>query len=366
MKKRKLFIGLVTASLILSVCGCQNSDSETYTADEIIRSAYDINIDDYVKLSDYKSIKPETEKPSVITDDTVTAYIDHVLEENFSQYEAIEGGTGKIEKGQYVNADLDVSIDGESIDEESDIYMHIEDDETYGIEGSLIGHKSGDTVKTKKKVSDDDKLFSEYAGKTADYEIKVNGIYKKTSPTTDDLSDAFVKEHFDCDTVEKYRQQCLETLQKNAAYAYSTNLQNEILDKLKESSEIAYPDNYMAVELDFYTRVAKKSAEEAGKELDDYLTSDAGYSSHDEFEKQAKEQVKKSEDQALISMALAKEMKISISEDDFNSFVDYYIQSNNYADADAFYQAYGSKERVMAIFLEDQAMNKLKQELASK
>lgn len=47
MKKRKLFIGLVTASLILSVCGCQNSDSETYTADEIIQSAYDINIDDY-------------------------------------------------------------------------------------------------------------------------------------------------------------------------------------------------------------------------------------------------------------------------------------------------------------------------------
>ena len=366
MKKRRLFIGLVTASLILSVCGCQNSDSETYTADEIIRSAYDINIDDYVKLSDYKSIKLETEKPSVITDDTVTAYIDHVLEENFSQYEAIEGGTGKIEKGQYVNADLDASIDGESIDEESDIYMHVEDDETYGIESSLIGHKSGDTVKTKKKVSDDDKLFSEYAGKTADYEIKVKGLYNKVSPTADDLSDAFVAEHFDCDTVEEYRQQCLETLQKNAAYAYSTNLQNEILDKLKESSEIAYPDNYMTVELDFYTRVAKKSAEEAGKELDDYLTSDAGYSSYDEFEEQAKEQVKKSEDQALISMALAKKMKISISEDDFNSFVDYYIQSNNYADADAFYQAYGSKERVMAIFLEDQTMNKLKQELASK
>lgn len=96
------------------------------------------------------------------------------------------------------------------------------------------------------------------------------------------------------------------------------------------------------------------------------MTSDADYSSYDEFEEQAKEQVKKSEDQALISMALAKEMKISISEEDFNSFVDYYIQSNDYADADAFYQAYGSKERVMAIFLEDQAMNKLKQELASK
>ena len=64
MKKRKLFIGLVTASLILSVCGCQNSDSETYTADEIIRSAYDINIDDYVKLSDYKRLrrKPQTDK----------------------------------------------------------------------------------------------------------------------------------------------------------------------------------------------------------------------------------------------------------------------------------------------------------------
>ena len=271
---KKFMTALLITAMIGSLAACGSSDDSaeatTEAAEEYTYNEIELDAAKYVELGEYKGLTIDSTVEEV-TDEDIDAEIEDI-QYQYADYEKVED-RDTVEDEDMVNVDYVCTVDGDTYEDltESDMDVTLGSGELYfsedlDVESALVGAKVGDTVTVKGKFSEDDDTFDDLAGKEATFEVTINFIEKEVYP---EFNDAFVKENFDYDTVEEYREALREELEENA----ETNADDENEYALWElvvanSKQIAdFPEDAIAMEKENVMNSTLEEASYYGVEL---------------------------------------------------------------------------------------------------
>ena len=323
MKKKLIFLFSAMA-LLLGACGdSAEHASRTMKVDggEII-------------LGEYKGLKAD-KVICKVSDGDVDATIESELEE-YVEYDVVER---KAEVGDYVAFNIKSTSDGEVIEDYTgdDYGAHIGrgdfDDE---FERNLVGVTAGEQKKFAISYEAD---YPEevLAGNKVDYEIEVTGVEEVKYP---ELTDEFVQEKFDCNTVKELRESTRQRLEfeneENAKYS----MQNDLIQQLIDTSVFQkYSD-------ELYEQY-KKGLEEEYLGYADWFGCDTVEEVYDSFgmtEEDVEKEILNQVYTRMVVDAIAEKEKIKISDKEYRTTLAEYVDSMEYEDDKSLLEDFGEDE----------------------
>ena len=285
--------------------------------------------DDNMKIGNYEGLVYNSVLEEV-TDDAVEKEIQDTLNwyaegEHLLEGEAADGDT--------VNIDYAGTIDGEAFDggTAEDQTLTIGDGGYIdGFEDGIIGMKPGET-KDINVTFPEDYGAENLAGKDAVFTITLN--YIEGEEIIPELTEEFVKENFDVDTIDEYRDSVRADLEENAQTLFETEQQGQVTDGLMEICEVDNVDED-AVEKDMQEVIDQYQyyAGMYGMEYEDFLSS---YGMDKEsFEKELKEQATYFEKQNMILHKIAELENIEVTDEDVEAYLQEMADSYGYDSLD--------------------------------
>lgn len=333
MKKSKIIVSLAMALVVvftLTSCGAPYSG---------------VNIEDYVKVAEYKGL--EKEKISVkITDKDVTDEINSRLE---AATKTVKATKGIVKDGDVVLIDYVGTIDGEKFDGGSanDHSLTIGSGEFIdGFEDGLIGVTVGKSKSLKLKFPKDYGT-KDLAGKDVVFEVKVKSKDVQEKP---ELDNAFVKENSKkSKTIAAYKDEVKAELEQQKTEeeltAQKTTLWSTVVEKSEMKKDDKDKDKYPTEEverveketLEFYEETAKGS----GLELKGFVSQNFGMEM-DDFNKQVSEYAKIIVKEEMVLYYIADKESIEISGAEYDKFIETELAKYGYTE-DTFKQANNGK-----------------------
>lgn len=374
MKKQFLafLLGACLTSTVITGCSSNKATTETTTkttAETTSKSeskesntnltAFDYNPDDYITLGTYTGLTLDSAKTEV-TDNDVEAQIQQDLDDNPIVTKITDR---KPKDGDYVVIDFTSTVDGKNYESSSDY----EDNKGDGCE-IIIGDGSnfGDDVNNAiKKASIGDSFtvkttlpdsYDDDAGKDVTYKITLKEIrdYKDATLTKD-----FVKENFDCDSIDDYKKSVKERLYDDIESSNNDIVISNALSKILETSKVKeYPtelhDYYDSQYREFYEYFASSF----GIEVSDMIADD-----------ELDNQIDEATAQSLIINAIAKKENIMVTEDAYQKYLEDNYSSSGYSTASEFEEETGKealieelqKNLVGEFLLANNKLNKISQ-----
>ena len=199
-----------------------------------------------------------------------------------------------------------------------------------GFEDQLVGAEAGSDVEV--HVTFPEKYHAEnLAGKEATFKVKVNSIREKEVPA---LDDDFVKEASEtANTVDEYKAEIREKLEKQAEQKADNAFESEILEAVVENTKIDLPEAMIEEQIDNMLRDMEMRLMYQGMRLDDYLKytgqtrEDLRKVYHDEAERRVRtqltlEEIRKVEEIKAEEADINEEMK-SLAEQSRKSLEDF-------------------------------------------
>jgi trigger factor len=330
---KRVYILLVSAVLLaalISGCGTGNADNTPFhhsnNIDENGRWER-IKALDYVEIFNYKAL-PIPSEVHQISEGEIQAEIDSIL----SDYAEVEQITDRpVADGDVVNIDYVGSVDGVEFDGGSTGGMgtDVTAGSTQYIDDFLfqiIGHMPGDTVNV--EVTFPDNYHSEdLQGKDALFVTVINYIAGEEIKI--ELTDEFVAENlsgYGWNTINDMKDELRSDLKKMAVENYVTEYLStkvsvkSVPDKLMEHQEY--------IMIDFY----QQYADMYGLELDEFLSTYAGYANVDELVDANIDIVREKAAYYLVIQAVAEDAGITVSEadvanhygDDYSEYEEHY------------------------------------------
>lgn len=369
MKKKLVMVlmAVMVATAALGGCGQKGAGTGTsasaeeeqdveYSAKELLK-ATDYKVEKYVKLNDYMNMTVELSQDYSVTDEAIQSYIEYLM----SQYPSYEVSDKKtVEDGDIVNIDYVGKVDGEEFSGGSATGQHLTiGSGTFidGFEDGLIGVNVGDTVDLNLKFPDNYTNNTDLAGKDVVFTVTVNSIDTEKEMTYDDLTDEYVSENFASSgitTVDGLKSAVSSSLEQQVYSSKMSEIQSGVLSKLLEECEVTLPDGLLDQRISEYKARVNKAVEESGQSFEDYMGM-----TEDDFNDQVSDYIEESLKQELILEAIVKDQNISISEKNFETFVDSYVSQYGIADRDTFYEEYGGEDYVRLSYAENQALAKV-------
>lgn len=202
---------------------------------EITVAEYDPT--DYVKLGGYTGLDVE-QLITEITDEDVDMEIESRLEEDSTETEVTDGAA----EDDYVSFTYKLECEGETIEdsegEEVEITLGLTE-LGEGIDQALIGAKPGDELTVTEKLED---YYDEaYEGKEGTYTLNVSRVYRYTMP---ELTDEYVKENTEYDTVDAWKEALKVSMQADADMYSRYDAGEAALGLAVENAEISgYPED---------------------------------------------------------------------------------------------------------------------------
>lgn len=299
------------------------------------------NVDDYIELGKYKGLEGTQEKV-YITDEDVDSEIENELSEEVEVTEALK-------KGDFVNLNLTVKIDGQEVAElgESDYDFCIGDEDYCSeLDSSLLGKKKGDAYTF--KVADAANITSsnyegdEYNGKEAEVYATINSAYNYIEH---ELTDEYVKEKFDANSVDEYKKSVKEKLEKDSEKDNAYAMKEELFNKVVEDSKMkSYPEDlYDEVSEDAYSSL-QEEASQWDMELEDFLKQFYDMKEDqklDDFLKKYYEEQIKNE---LVLKAICKAENLEVTDDVYKKYIDEYVADYEYDSVESFEKDYTKDE----------------------
>lgn len=375
--KKKLVMALMAvmvATAALGGCGQKGAGTGTsasaeeeqdveYSAKELLK-ATDYKVEKYVKLNDYMNMTVELSQDYSVTDDAIQSYIEYLM----SQYPSYEVSDKKtVDSGDIVNIDYVGKVDGEEFSGGSATGQHLtigSGSFIDGFEDGLIGVNVGDTVDLNLKFPDTYTNNTDLAGKDVVFTVTVNSIDTEKEMTYDDLTDEYVSENFasrGITTVDGLKSAVSSSLEQQVYSNKMSEIQSGVLSKLLEECEVTLPDGLLDQRISEYKARVNKAVEESGQSFEDYMGM-----TEDDFNDQVSDYIEESLKQELILEAIVKDQNISISEKNFETFVDSYVSQYGIADRDTFYEEYGGEDYVRLSYAENQALSKVMDSVKTK
>lgn len=329
-----------------SKTGQQSSEATTESAVANVPEYKEVVIEhpeEYVKLGQYTGLTVDSVS-SEITDKDVESDLES-LAESYTEYPEVTDRKD-VRKGDYVNVDYVCVIDGKENELYSDTDIDIEigqnellgeDFEDVDLDGQLVGHKIGDTVKVTysfPKDYDD----AEVAGKPCEQTITIKKISEKAVP---EINDAFIQENTDYNTVDEYKKakktELEEAAKEQADQTAKENLWNAILENAEVIKD--FPEDMLNQEKDNLIASQAETAEAYGVTVDELFSTYYGMSLDDA----AKEDLK----YECVVKLLEKELNIQVSDQEVQDFIDELVESEGYESKEALYEAGLTDESVI-------------------
>lgn len=323
MKKRlaAVLTGVLASSVILS--GCQASKGlET----------------DELKITQYKDVEvAQVEKPSDVTDEDVDKQIQTVLSAHAETSKVTDRA---VKDGDTANIDFVGKIDGKEFDGGDGEGYPLEigsDSFIPGFEESVIGHKIGETYDWNGKFPDT-YGNADYAGKDVVFTITVNSISETITP---ELTDEFVgKVSEKSKTIEEYKNEVKELLEKKAEDDYKDTLGTSVMEKVLENTEIkTYPEDEIKERTEGTIEDYKNAAKEQNIDFADYLQYNGV--TEEQFEEQIKENTKERTKQTMVFNAIAEKENIELTDELYEEQLEKIVRaySEQYENVDALKKA---------------------------
>lgn len=251
--------GVVTAA----GCGKGNKEDNSLTSTE---EALNYEVEDYVKLGDYKNL--EIQRPiASVSDEDMEMYIQEMLDEN-AEYREITDRAAK--EGDSVNIDYTGTIGGEEFEGGSDSdYEFVLGEGRFleEFEANLIGKNTGETVTFSLTFPED--YDEEVGGKEAEFKVVINSVNEVTVP---EYNDAFVASISEYTTVEDYekaiREELLDSSQEEAVMAAG---EDALIQAVENATISGYPQAIYDLCYNETMESYQFFAEFNGMELDEFL-----------------------------------------------------------------------------------------------
>lgn len=136
-----------------------------------------------------------------------------------------------------------------------------------GFEDQLVGAEVGKEVEV--NVTFPEKYHAEnLAGKPATFKVTVTEIQEKEVP---ELDDEFAKDVSDCDTLEEYRAQTKEKLQKQADERADVEFENAVVEQAVENAQMDIPEPMVESQVTSMLRDMEMRMMYQGLRMEDYL-----------------------------------------------------------------------------------------------
>lgn len=332
--KKAVVLTLVGLMAATTLAGC--GDKKENSATKVIE--YDIN--DYVKLGAYTGLDV-VESITNVTDDDVQYYLDTMVDNAITYNEITDRN---VIEGDRITIDYTRTVEGEEDQTQSDFVLKLGngsmpdafEEKMIGLntEGSL-GFTIDEEVSTD-SVDEEGNTTTETKTVSAHYEVTLKKIEEEIVP---ELTDEFVAENSDYDTIEAYKDAKRAELEESNAESAKSTAQSELLNMIVEASEISgtpafvYNMNYNSI-CQSYTTYASYF----GYDLETYMSA-AGVT-YDDLKTDAVEMTK----QTLVIEAICKSANIDITDEQFDENLEMYVTDYGYESKDAVLEAFTHEE----------------------
>lgn len=334
MKKR--FILAPVFAVVLSVfalTGCKGPQEEG-------------DYSKYVTLGNIENIEVFRIHPQA-SEREIREYKDEALSE-FMDYE----DTDVVAYGNSVDCEL-IAKEGEEIlydfTGEDNSYEFIVGDAEFGseLDTQLVGKNLGEEFSFSTTIEENLEDTS-LAGREVSFEVKIMNISKIIYPS---LTDAFVKENFDCDTVEEWNQSILDEVQADMEAEEEALFRDNVAKEFaKRCTFSGYSDSLYKKMLASYESEYTEYAEMFGCSVEEIY--DMFETSHAELEKQALEATN---EQMALEVWLASTGH-SFTDQTYDKKAKAYADEMGYDSVEELEEDY-DKEELKTVFIRDEAID---------
>jgi trigger factor len=284
-------------------------DIEDIENDKPIVAKFSVEVKPEVKLGDYSNLEIEKTDYSV-TDEMINAELERVRDMNAR---IIDAGEREIVDKDILTIDYEGYIDGEPFEGGSanDQTLEIGSGQFIpGFEEGLIGKKKGEEAEINVKFPED--YFEEsLRGKDATFKVKIKEVKYKELP---ELDDEFAMDVSEFETLEEYKQSIKEELEKSLKEQENIDLENKIVEKLVEISELEIPEAMIESQIDSEIDNFDYRMKLQGFSLEKYL--ELTNMSIEQMRESFREVAKKKVEAQLVLEAVAKNEKIEATDED--------------------------------------------------
>ncbi len=332
---KKILAGVSLVAMLGSLTACNTK----------IKVEYEYDASQYVTLGEYKGIEVSIDRAAI-----EEQVINDKIEEDILTYTEYTEVKREAMEEDRVTVTFTGTIGGSTVDGfsgENNTYTLGTD--TFVIDGfmdALYGMKSGEEKIVTLTIPEDFEQNTEYAGKKIVYEITMSKVEQVTTPM---LTDAFVKDAFNIDTVTEYK----ETLKKNLASTIDSRVADKkkelVLLKLQETATISgYPEEFLQKKTEEYDKTISFYAMMQGYTNDQYCQKNYGVN-FDEY-------VKRSVVQDAIIQLVIKQEKLYITEYEYKDQIEPFALEQGFSNKDSMLEKYG-KNDVVKTMLYKKAQN---------
>jgi len=285
---------------------------------EPVRYKLLVPLDPEIDLGDYRSLRVAETTPTVDEE-----AFQKRLAEHLGQYAEWQNVTRPIENGDLVTLDVKSVLTEPNEGEEESIVLDETDweitlDEEYpmdppGLDDQILGAKVGDEKKFTLSWPEDSQ--SMYAGKSANFEIKIRAAKSYEQPElTDELAQMIGP---DFETAADLKKSIEDTLLEEASTQAENEYMDKVLDSLLERSTLVYPPVVIDDQINAMINDMEMQLRRAGIEDPQNYFENMGMNMDDFREGQREEAKKIAERNLLLSEIITKEGLI-VEDDDID------------------------------------------------
>lgn len=241
-------------------------DLDDITENNDVKVKFTVDLKPEFELGDYSNLSAEIEEYKV-TDSDVDLKINHELESN-ARVQEVEGREAK--ENDTVSINFKGFVDDKAFDGgEAEDYELVLGSHTFipGFEEQIIGHNVGDEFDVNVKFPEDYHEDS-LKGQDAKFECKINSIKEKVLP---ELDDEFVKDVSEFDTLDEYKKDIKEHLEKDNEQRQLVEKQNKSVEALIDATEITVPESMIDNEVNRQFQDFARRVQQMGLNTDQYF-----------------------------------------------------------------------------------------------
>lgn len=241
-------------------------DLEEIKKGEPVVLLVEVEVKPEVELGEYKGVEVEKENFDV-TEENIQDELKNIQERNARIVE-VEDRAAK--DGDILVIDYSGSVDGEEFEGGTAKNQTIEiGSDTFipGFEEQLIGLNKDDE-KDVKVTFPEEYHSEELEGKDAIFKVKVHEIKTKELP---ELDDELAKDVSEFDTLDEVKEDIKKKLEEEAKRKEKAALENAVIDKVCENTEIEVPEVLIEDQIDNNVRDFSQRLSQQGLQLEKYI-----------------------------------------------------------------------------------------------
>ncbi|MCR5545020.1 MAG: FKBP-type peptidyl-prolyl cis-trans isomerase [Lachnospiraceae bacterium] len=356
--KRKLAL-LLVAAMCVGLYGCSSKETESTETETTTESTenessttasedVDYNAADYVTLGEYKNLDITITGDYSTDEEALNDYIDDLLAD--ADYVKDDSQT-EVLSDSIVNVDYTGILDGEAFDGGSATDQTLDVANNSSVEGTtyidgftsgLVGAKVGETVDCNVTFPEDYSATN-LAGKEVIFRFTINYICK-AGVSREELTDDYVKENYDCDTVDDFYTKCQSDLEAEVSDQKSSDIRSAVVEQVIANATISgYPD---AVVEQRYEAYIASYTERYG----DYDTFESAVTSTygitmDEFKEEVVATIKSNLDTEMVFGVVADTEGITLDEEGFETYCQSLMTKYGLSSKDDLFGSYGTSAK---------------------